>query len=320
MKNKYKLSIIVPVYNGQKYIDECIASIVNGSNDEWYEVIIVNDGSTDETSAILQGYQSFNNIRIYNNDNHGVSYSRNCGLKHSNGDYIMFVDADDRLKDGWKEIILKYISTNQDYIVFTAKDFPEKEIYNYITAANDNNICVGGPYSKIINRRIIINNNITFNEELMNGEDMIFNCAVLKKCHNIMIVNESFYLYRYTPSSATNRFDEKIIDNDREFNTIISAILSDNQDVVLFSKINGLYTILDRISHCEKYSIAREYISMIDLSFYETKIKKYKYVPRFKQIIVHLFFRKKYKVVYYLLKNKNALKRAIKKKTNFINI
>ena len=88
------ISVIIPVYNGEKYIKRCVDSILSQSYDN-YEIIIINDGSSDKTLSVLREYRAYSNISIYNNRNHGVSYSRNYGMRHSNGDYIIFVDADD---------------------------------------------------------------------------------------------------------------------------------------------------------------------------------------------------------------------------------
>ena len=86
------LSIIIPVYNGEKYIKRCLDSIFTQSFEN-YEVIIVNDGSTDNTKNILDELKN-DKLKIYNNENHGVSYSRNFGIEHSIGEYIMFVDVE----------------------------------------------------------------------------------------------------------------------------------------------------------------------------------------------------------------------------------
>ena len=86
-----KLSIIIPAYNAENYIEKCLNSIEDKDS---IEIIVINDGSTDKTMEILNKYK---NIKIINNTNHGVSYSRNSGLKVASGKYIMFVDSDDYL-------------------------------------------------------------------------------------------------------------------------------------------------------------------------------------------------------------------------------
>jgi len=94
---KYDLSIITPIYNGEKYIDRCLESIKK--NNINYEIIIINDGSTDNTINKLNQIKE-KNIKIINlKENHGVSYARNIGIKEINGDYFTFIDIDDHIEE-----------------------------------------------------------------------------------------------------------------------------------------------------------------------------------------------------------------------------
>ena len=115
-----KLSIIIPTYNSATYIKQCLDSIYKNALNiiDSFEVIVVNDGSTDNTSDILNQYQ-FQNLKIYTNSNHGVSYSRNYGIGKASGKYIMFVDSDDLLIENWFNIINKYLDNNIDFLLFT---------------------------------------------------------------------------------------------------------------------------------------------------------------------------------------------------------
>ena len=92
-----KLSIIIPAYNASKYIEKCIDSVLNqGIPSDCYEIIIVNDGSTDNTVELAQRYISkFQNIKLFTQENHGQSAARNKGIDVATGEYIAFVDADD---------------------------------------------------------------------------------------------------------------------------------------------------------------------------------------------------------------------------------
>ena len=93
-----KVSVIIPVYNGEKTIEKCINSIINQSYKD-LEIIIVNDGSTDNTYEICQKYsQKDDRIQVINQENKGVCLARNIGIKFSKGDYIQFVDSDDWLE------------------------------------------------------------------------------------------------------------------------------------------------------------------------------------------------------------------------------
>ena len=90
-----KVSVIVPVYNTYDYLNKCLDSLVNQSFKD-YEIIIVNDGSTDDSEKIIKKYQKkYSNIKYYYKENGGLSSARNYGIKYANGDYIAFVDSDD---------------------------------------------------------------------------------------------------------------------------------------------------------------------------------------------------------------------------------
>lgn len=116
-----KLSIIIPAYNAEVYIGECIDSLLNQdlSNDD-YEIIVINDGSTDKTLKILKSYSSkYSNIKIFSQENKGLSNTRNRGLDIANGEYILFVDADDILVSKSLRKVLSYtVKHNLDFLGF----------------------------------------------------------------------------------------------------------------------------------------------------------------------------------------------------------
>ena len=136
------LSIIIPIYNGEKFIKDCLLRILPYISDKC-ELIIVNDGSTDATTNILQQLKKNNNISIYNNSNMGVSYSRNFGIKKSHGKWIIFLDVDDLLSDNWYDIIRKYLNFEADVLFFSSNsnivdlnNIEKDKIYDYILGVN----------------------------------------------------------------------------------------------------------------------------------------------------------------------------------------
>lgn len=313
------LSVIVPVYNCEKYISDCLSSIVSDIDEEECELILINDGSTDNTREIVKKFKG-KNIKFYDNENHGVSYSRNFGISKAKGKFLMFVDADDVLDIGWYEMIKKDIESNEDFIIYTSKNIDTSKIYNYITGFNSKKICLGGPFSRVIKSKIVHENNILFDEHLINGEDMIFNCMVLNKCSKIKVVYKSFYLYRNTPNSLTKKFDERIFENDYRFNTVLADIIPNQKEIISFSKMNGLYTILDRISYCKSMKSALRYFEMVNKSFYFKDEFDKLFLSNFVKVIVWLYSNRRYKTVYCVLKLKNKFKNLFKGKENFVRI
>ena len=111
-----KFSVIVPVYNTQKYLKRCIESVLNQTYKN-YEIILINDGSTDNSLEILKKYESNNKVKIITQKNHGLSYTRNVGISHATGDYVILLDSDDFLeKDLFK--VLNLNIKNEDMIKF----------------------------------------------------------------------------------------------------------------------------------------------------------------------------------------------------------
>ena len=126
-----KLSILIPAYNVENYIEECVNSVLD--LDTNYEIIIINDGSTDNTLKILNKYKKYEYIKIINQKNMGISRTRNNLLKEAKGKYIFFLDSDDFInKEKLKELLKKL--NNQDLVLFNYN------IYNNLTKETNSNI------------------------------------------------------------------------------------------------------------------------------------------------------------------------------------
>ena len=104
-KKEYGISVIMPCYNTEQYVEETLKSVLNQSFKD-YEIICLNDGSTDGTLEILKRYQqSYPNIRVISSENHGVAYQRNTGVQCAQGKYIYYMDSDDLLKENCLETL-----------------------------------------------------------------------------------------------------------------------------------------------------------------------------------------------------------------------
>lgn len=327
---KKKLSIIIPVYNAEKYIKECLDSILLENRNNEIEVIVVNDGSEDKSSEIYNKYVD-KEIVVYENSNKGVSYTRNFGIKQASGEYIMFVDADDKLSNGWFEKIADSMNENYDIVYFSNK-IPESlnnnEIIKYIIGDNDKKICISAPFSKIFKRSFLLKNNIFFKENIINGEDMLFNAEALLSSKNIKIVNYSFYLYRANTGSATKRFDKRIVNSDKEFHRYLNDILNSSslenefkEKLKMFCKINGIITIMNRISFIKKYQNAKEEFTFIHNSPYAEIINDTYSIKSYKEKKLLLLCKNnKLYWIYIIMKVKNNLIKILRKNNEFIKI
>lgn len=265
-----KLTIIIPIYNAEKYISICIKSIIR--SDKNFEILLVNDGSTDQSGKICEDLANNDSrIRVIHKKNAGVSSARNEGLRHASGEYIMFVDADDMLNKDW-DFILKELK-NDDIYYFSKKlnqNINKEELLKYIIGFNPESICIAGPFSKIFRKDFLEKNKIKFNEKLINGEDMLFNVECLVDCEKYKIKTFSFYQYRNFIGSTTKKFDNRIFESDKIFQEELKNILDLSdidekliQNIVLYSKQMAICVFVQRISFLKKFSEAKKFYKYI---------------------------------------------------------
>ena len=206
------LSIIIPVYNVEKYIDECLDSITRQTFNDM-EIICINDGSTDSSAEILSKWQKKDSrIIVSQQINKGPSAARNNGIDIASGKYITFVDSDDILSLEMYSIMMEQaIKDNLDIIGCSFTTFPNGEIRNFALTTNKvtncktlissskelhstNDLCYTWRY--IIKKTILDNNNIVFNEKIKYGEDMIFMIDTIFNCNKILLIDNPLYFYR----------------------------------------------------------------------------------------------------------------------------
>ena len=225
-----KISIIIPAYNCEKYLELCLNSIVK-EMDETIELIVINDGSKDNTLSICKKYEN-ENVKIISNSNHGVSYSRNEGIEKATGKYVMFVDADDYMSKGWAKKVLNAIKTDKDVYYFVNADVPndcsKTKILDCIFGLGSYTKWLSTPWSKLYKRKLLENDSILFNDKVTNGEDMLFNANVILKAQDYEIIKDSIYNYRICNTSLTKSFNSKIFESDIRFQENLIKIENDN--------------------------------------------------------------------------------------------
>ena len=203
----YKISIIVPVYNTEKYISECINSLLSQTYNN-YEIIIIDDGSTDNSYKICKDYEKkHKKIKLYSQKNSGVSSARNLGIKVSSGDFIIFVDSDDYCNSNYLETI-KFI-TLSIFILFLLNSFycnNKDEMDEFIIA---NSKFGGYICNKVFSTKILKQNNILFDKELYYSEDLKFTIDYIKYCNAIRYISFTPYMYRMRKSSVSFNYINK---------------------------------------------------------------------------------------------------------------
>lgn len=205
MQEQPLVSIIIPVYNTEKYLRQCLDSVVNQTLKD-IEIICVNDGSTDNSLNILKEYKEKDNrIKVFNVENHGVSYARNLGLNHVSGEYVVFIDSDDYVNDVFiEELYNNELETFSDLVfsgrILKNKDdkiiskwIPKKEIsYNPINDYDDFTQW-HTVVEKLFKYDIIKQNRLYFDETLCYGEDSLFLTQYLSYCYKITAVKKAMY-------------------------------------------------------------------------------------------------------------------------------
>ena len=225
IENNPKISIVIPIYNVEKYLSNCIESITNQSFQN-YEMILVNDGSKDSSLEICYKYKKNNNkIKIVNKENGGLSSARNAGIKIAKGKYIVFIDPDDEIDKNYFNTLYTIAEENNcDFVVGNYVIVPGGQKvtsgYKYNTVLNGKDFILSNKnihtrndlcfvWRNIYKLDIIKKNNIKFNEEVFIGEDVIFNIEFFLKSKKGYATDKIIYYYRVDNPNSLMRASYK---------------------------------------------------------------------------------------------------------------
>lgn len=213
-----KLSIIIPVYNGEKYISELLDNILDQIDNHECEILVIENGSSDNTTELLMNnYYNNSKVKLFHSEK-GVSKARNLGIREATGDYLMFIDADDKLLNNSINHILKDIKTNRDLYIYSfikgkkeTKDTECEKIELYYESAQTDDYIDwimakptlrASAWSKVFKKNIINDNKIYFNESLRFSEDSEFLLRYLKYVNSITVSRKCIYKYILSPNSS----------------------------------------------------------------------------------------------------------------------
>ncbi|MDB8558410.1 glycosyltransferase [Turicibacter sanguinis] len=221
MSQNLSISIIVPVYNSEKFISICIESILN-QNFHNYEVILINDGSSDSSLKICEEYSKLDKrIQVIDQVNKGVSHARNIGIEIAQGEYIVFIDADDELDSDYLKLLYQTITNSNcdlivsGYILFPTykKCIPNFKRYSVMKGIDfilsspnihsNNDLCFC--WRNIYRLSTIRENRIFFNENIHIGEDVVFNLELLVHVDRVMAISDCLYRYRINNENSVMR-------------------------------------------------------------------------------------------------------------------
>lgn len=252
--NEVKFSIIIPVWNVEKFIANCLDSVLAQSYKN-FEIICINDGSTDKSPQILQEYSEKDpRIVVINQEQAGQYAARNMAIGIAKGEYIGFLDADDYILEGLFSECETHTHNNPDVIIFGAKTLNEKNKKiktGQYTAKffprkfNSKNLFAFHTVSwnKFYRKDFLINNDIKFSPTKI-GEDQILFVKSMLRASNVELINKDFYIYRKhwkaAPQSAIPTNDFSAIEN---FYTIADFVLKEDIAEALKLKILGRYLL-----------------------------------------------------------------------------
>ena len=279
-------SIIIPVYNVEKYLGECVESILN-QNFKDYEILFVDDGSTDRSGDICDEYaQKDRRIKVIHQENKGLSGARNTGITSSQGKYLLFIDSDDYITENSLEKIHNTIGENDIDLVFleAVKIFPngtkepmndgydkekivnknQEEVWKHIVNINK---LPGSACTKAIKRSLIIENDLFFMNGLI-SEDIEWCYRLFAKAEKYSYLEETYYCYRQQrEGSITNSGSTKGIDStfwiiekyatkkpETKYQHVLNSFISYQYMILLYS----IYT-KDKIIANDYFAKAKKY-------------------------------------------------------------
>lgn len=293
-----RFSIIVPVNNVKDYLEECVDSIINQDYLD-REIILVDDGSDDGSENICDKYKVFHDVKVVHKDHGGLSSARNAGISEAEGEYLIFIDSDDKLMAGALSLIADSLNNNEDVLVTELYKYFDRDTISVpnhlfdmpnIGCKNDfikymykNKKNLWPCYQYIVNRKLVLNNELMFKIGLLH-EDIDWTYRLLDVVHSYAFMNKPWYLRRVNrKGSITNTLN---IQRVHDINTIVHELfynknyysdLSIKEKSVVLRSLNG--SMLGSIVLCKKMesltnsAIISEYKNNRELFKYYRSVK-----------------------------------------------
>lgn len=245
------ISIVVPIYNAETFLDRCITSIIKQSYKD-IEIYLIDDGSKDNSFQICQQYQkSDSRIKLIRKENGGVTSARKLGVENSIGKWIMFVDADDELYPDTIEILYSCTKTGKyDIIKGGVKAYPESTkwkcinqegVYNrdeYVSATLLKNFFTGS-FAHLYSKELFSSESFNFPRQITIGEDVLMNIELATRTTKVIVIKQEVYKY-YMIASSTTHTTYLSCQYHEEYMNIVKSLLKEKTE--LFKKeIDTMY-------------------------------------------------------------------------------
>ena len=314
------ISVIIPAYNSEKYLERCLDSVLNQTYKD-LQIIVVDDGSTDNSGQILDDYaMKDSRVEVIHIENGGVSNARNTGIERAKGEYIAFVDSDDAIKENMYEELLQVIeNTNVDIVssdllmddklvkhnieadrIYQKEDI-EKEILHLFT--KNNSIALMAFYNKLIRAKVLKDNNVRFYVGFSYQEDLMFMINVLANAESLYYLPKAYYQYFPMPtglySSYRQNSGEKFIESRRKIIELIEKYQIQNIDWAHFHNTylyNICYFVYRTSQRIKDKKLRKEliYNALSSKELYDTCVYLSSVTSSFDARIVKAIIKKKY--------------------------
>lgn len=305
-----KISVIVPVYNVEKYLSRCIDSILEQTFKD-FELLLIDDGSKDSSGKICDEYaKKDKHIRVFHKENGGVSSARNLGLNLAVGEWVSFVDADDKIDEkylyelyensfnvdfvicGYRQIGIINKTVIYNEAIFNMHSYNDQSYFN--KSEIESSCLFYCPWRKLFKMEFIQDNNIRFDEGMFLGEDTCFIISYVKYINNIKVIGTSNYIYSLLSAHNKYLMDFSSFENHiKLFDFYLSSleICRDFQYYKIREMMYGVYL--------NKYI---SYLLTLKLNLFISEIKKYRQTDLFIKIKSCLFpnYNLRRKLIYYL--------------------
>lgn len=304
--NEPLVSIIIPAFNVQNYIIKCVDSALEQSYEN-IEVIIVNDGSTDDTAIKLIKYSSDIRVRVLTQQNSGVSSARNHGLNHANGEYVVFIDGDDFISPRFVEYMVD-LAVKHDADMFVSLNCITDK--NQIDDKNSDHIrvlssdeatalllsprIIVGCWNKIYRRSLLEDNNIRFRQDLFHGEGLFFITECSQNALNVGVCERPLYFYRRNNvfSATTNTNIERLRNGEKSLEEIEQNLRNKqsqiiNEMLMLHKCLYWSNCLIQIINSKGKSNYKNDYLrwkSKLCSNFF--KVLKYKSVKKYYKLLL----------------------------------
>lgn len=274
-KSKPLVSVIIPVYNVEKYLADCIDSVIC-QNYENLEIIIVDDGTPDKSGEIADSYIAKDErIRVIHQKNSGVASARNHGFDVSTGEFIIYIDSDDWIsKDHVSYLMSLHEKTGSDMCMSTGffiqkhDSQVEKEKVDILSPAEAAALLLSpgtviGSYNKLYKKSYLLENNIRQNETLFSGEGLNYTVIAAQHANSVAVGNRKVYYYRRNVSeSATTKFNIKMFTNNELSLDILKkdkVVSSEKFDTML--ELFRVHLVISGLLAIYTYAAPKKYIN-----------------------------------------------------------